>query len=699
MGKKTNLLTTNLMAFSFLLMSATPPAFAESGVYRLRSNASGATGRVAGGQTDVGSVGRVTHATTQVEKVDVVVTNSATVESCSADQGKAEYFPLEFFKMISINNTAPEIEMRSGNRIAVKLPPVLNVCGNFSPEFVQDSKTLDVTIMIKAEKDGKKVSYADFLKCLEEKQLVGQDGYIKHGEISGDKYAYSVHEGKIKFDPTRDAAKTVKVNFGFPFAFKSFNDSGYEPLHGFVSDTPAQGMSCMLQEKLAEKPVFFNKGKDVILQEMIEICNQGDPAKIKELIKTVGTYEALRDDVQPVTQGLIDGYMSAAKKEADKILKDMEKLEAKIAEGGDKLDEKEARKQITRYAELAKKLNETYLDPAITQLDDLMKQRDALEEASHDSDEPDPRMAEIDKKIKALNESISAFANKNSTQMASVYAVMQKFAINDSAKIIEDIRLKSFFYGKVNPGLEGKKKMSMEAAGKEQATRLKKFEASLKEWTDYYLVSKGNTEPLKRVEKQRAALIQSMNKRYATFEQNMAKEYNSYCAVGMLGTVKNPTKCQQFMSNYNTKMGQELQKRERDLKNIATANSKLERMGMNYNQYQQEMHKRMQEGDMSGGYESFGYGYGDGDYEDYSTAYQEYSGPSLTTDYLGMNQYNTGAAGRNGVYTFGGGNNMGTSQQFNTGMSGMGAANFGSQQLMQPSMIQPYQQQSAWPSL
>lgn len=692
MGKKTNLLTANLMAFSFLLISATPPAFAEGDVYRLRSKANGSTGRVSG-QSDVGSVGQVTHATTQVEKVDVVVTNSATVESCSADQGKAEYFPLEFFKMISINNTAPEIELRSGNRIAVKLPPVLNSCGNFSPEFVQDSKTLDVTIMIKAEKDGKKVTYAEFLKCLEDQKLVGQDGYIKHGEIPGNKYSYSVHEGKIKFDPTRDAAKTVKVSFGFPYAFKSFNDSGYEPLHGFISETPAAGMSCMLQEKVAEKPVFFNKGKDVLLQEWIQTCEHGTSGQIKELLSAVGSYEAVKDDLQVITAGLIEGYMGAAKKEADKILKDMDKLETKISEGGDKLEEKEARKLVAKYAELAKKLNETYLDPAITQLDDLMKQREALEEASLDSDEVDPRIAEIDKKIKALNESISAFANKNPSQMASLYAVMQKFAINDSAKTIEDIRLKSYFYGKVNPGIEGKKKMSMESAAKEQSSRLKKFDASLKEWTDYYMVSKGNTEPLKRVEKQRAAMIQSMNKRYANFEQTMTKDYNLYCAVGMLGTVKNPTKCQQFMSNYNTRLGQELQKRERDLKNIATANTKLERMGMNYNEYQLEMQKRMRDGDMSGGYESFGYG--DGEYEDYSSAlYPEYSGPSMATDYLGMNQYNTGANGRNGVYNFGGGNAIPAMQ--NGGMP----SNFGSQQLMQPSMMQPYQQQQGgWPRI
>lgn len=692
MGKKTNLLTANLMAFSFLLISATPPAFAKEDVYRLRSKANGSTGRVSS-QGDVGSVGQITHATTQVEKVDVIVTNSATVESCSADQGKAEYFPLEFFKMISINNTAPEIELRSGNRIAVKLPPVLNSCGDFSPEFVQDSKTLNVTVMIKAEKGGKKVTYSEYLKCLEEQKLVGEDGYIKHGDIPGNKYSYSVHEGKVKADPIKDAAKTIRVDFGFPYAFKSFNDSGYEPLYGFVSETPAKGMSCMLQEKLATEPVFLQKGRDILLQEFIQTCEHGSTEEIKELIKTIGSYEAVKDEVGVITAGLIEGFLGAAKKEATDILKLMADLDNKKLADGDKLEEKDARKIVAKYAEYAKKLNEVYLDPAITQLDALMKQREALEEASSDSEEPDPRIAEIDKKIQALNESISAFANKNPSEMANLYAVMQKFAINDSAKIIEDIRLKSYFYGKVNPGIEGKKKMSMESAAKEQSSRLKKFDASLKEWTDYYMVSKGNTEPLKRVEKQRAAMIQSMNKRYANFEQTMAKDYNSYCAVGMLGTVKNPAKCQQFMSNYNTRLGQELQKRERDLKNIATANTKLERMGMNYNEYQLEMQKRMRDGDMSGGYESFGYG--DGEYEDYSSAlYPEYSGPSMATDYLGMNQYNTGATGRNGVYNFGGGNAMPAMQ--NGGMP----SNFGSQQLMQPSMMQPYQQQQGgWPRI
>lgn len=654
------------ITFSLLLSQAT-----MAGIVGVRSSGNGSK---VSGQTNSSTT--VTPGRTVDEKVEKKEgTASAT---CKQDPDAASYFPLDFFSHITRDGSSLTFEQRPDNKILVKMPASIDSCGKFKPQLVQDSNTKNVTIMMQME-DGK--TYSQLLSCLREKSILVDDK-IDHDKIPGKEYSEYSYVLDYSFEKDKDVKKTVKLSYGYPKAFSG--KDGYPSSYGVDTDVDLPSSLCMSAEKIQPQITYLNKGQDALIAELKEICKSGDAQRIAEARKSIGNADALKDIADKIKSELDAGYLVAVKQDVERISAEMTKIEDRLNKEKDSIDESTAKKLTKQYAELTKELDSKFLNPAIYRLDNLMKQRQAL------GDE-DPKLKVVDDEIKKINEEVSGFSKRPNTSMASVYTVMEKFAITDSAKTIEDIRLKSFLYGKVYAGPVDErrgKSLSFEEANQRQVAGMQKFDRVLNDWTDQYLVGKGNTYPIQKTERERSAAIDKMNKRWYDYQTTEQKNYQKYCSTGWTGSVVNPIQCQAWMQGADQRRNQELKKREKDLLYVKGRNEKLSKMGTNYNNYQRrQVANEMREAE---GYEPYGSSYTS--FEDnFADQYPTYNGPQQSTAY---NPY---------AYQMGAGQ-----QAMNMGNAGMYNPQMVNPQMMvqqgqfqMPQMNQSYMMggQQAWPSL
>ena len=598
----------------------------------------------------------------------VVIKEGTTSASCKQDPDSSKYFPLDFFQHITRDGSSLSFEQRPDNKILVKMPASIDTCGKFKPQLYQDPATKSVTVLMQLE-DGK--TYGDYIKCLTDKNLL-VDGKIDHDKIEGKQYSEYSYVLDYSFEKDKDVTKSLKLSYGYPKAYAG--KDGYGSTYGLDKDETLPSNLCMLSEKIQPSVTYLNRGRDVLIQDLKDICKSGDAQKIAEARKSIGNADALKDIADKIKSELDDGYLAAVKQDVTRIAADMKKIEDKLTAEGDTMDEATAKKQTAKYADLAKELDTKFLNPAIYRLDTLIKQ-------AADLDPSDAKRVDLDKEIKKLNEEISAFSRRSSTSFASLYSVMEKYAITDTAKTIEDIRLKSFMYGKVYVGTVDEKRgkpLTFEEANQKQVAGLQKFDKTLTDWTDQYLVGKGNMYPIQKTEKERQSVIDKMNKRWNDYQTKEQSNYQKYCSVGWTGSVKNPVQCQTFMSGVESRRNAELKKRDKDLKYIKGRNDKLTKMGTNYNDYQKRKVASEVDGEAT---EPYGSSYTS--YEDnFADKFPGYYGPQTTTAY-DPSMYN-----------------MGTQPASNMGNTTYNPQMVNAQMPVQPGQYQMQQpQQGGWPSL
>lgn len=501
------------------------------------------------------------------------VTASTT---CSQDPNIALNFPLDFFQHVSQKDgTSLSFEVRADNKIVVKMPPSIISCGKFKPQPIQDRNNAENVVIAMALDTGK--TYGEYIKCLEEKKYL-VDGKIDHDNIPSSEYADYSYVVDYNFDKVKDIKKTIKLSYGYPKNF--MGRDGYKEVFGFDPSVAIPPTHCMVAEKVASEVTYLNKGQDVLLQEYASICRTGTAQQIADARRSVGNAEALKDIAEKLKASLDAGYLAAVKNDVERIMKDMDKLENQINKEKDTMDEKTAKNVAKKYADLARELDTMYLNPAIKHLADLMDARAAMEEGDGRD--------KVDEEIKTLNQEIGKFSSRNQTAFANLYGLMEKYALTDSAKNIEDIRLKSYVYSRVFMGSASDKRgtpMTLEQANQKQVNIMQSFEKTLNDWTDQYLVGQGNTYPIKKTEKERQAAVNKMNTRWQKYQENEQKTYNKHC-TGIFGA-SNPVRCRDFMSGAEQRRASEVKKWQKDNQFVATRNAKLERMGGNYNTYLQ----------------------------------------------------------------------------------------------------------------
>ncbi|MDD4974252.1 MAG: hypothetical protein PHY93_07855 [Bacteriovorax sp.] len=548
--------------------------------------------------------------------------------SCTTNNADAAtYFPLSFFQSLSLDGSSLTFEQRPDNKILVKIPAIINNCGKFKPQLIQDDVTKSVTIVMQLE-DGS--SYSSYLACLETKNIL-VDGKIDHDKTDGKEYSETPYILDYSFSKDKDIKKTLKLSYGYPKEYSRGKDS-YESMYGYDNDVELPGSLCMRSEKIQPEITYINKGQDVLIDELKAICKSGDAQRIAEARKSIGNADALKDIAEKIKSELDAGYLVAVKQDVEKISSSMLKIEDRLTKERDTIDETTAKKLARQYADLSKELDSKFLNPAIFRLDTLMKQ-------VADMDLEDPKRKGADDEIKKINEDVGAFAARKSG-FPALYSVMEKYSINDSAKTIEDIRLKSYWYGTVYSGPADDKRgkpITFEEANQKQYAGLQKFDKVLTDWTDQYLVGKGNLAPIQKTERERTATYEKMNKRWYDYQNDEQAKLQKYCAVGMMGSPKNPVQCQAFQAGAKGRQDAELARRRKDLMFIQGRNDKLNKMGSSYNDYQ-----RRQVANETRGGDNEPYGASYTSYEDnFSDRFPGYYGAQTYTPYDASN-YNMG---------------------------------------------------------
>lgn len=633
---------------------------------------------------------------TEGQKEDFSTVIAVNNSTCNNDSDAEKYFPMEFFSDIVRDEGAKiDIQLRPNNKVVVKVPPAINTCGAFVPELRQNKETKNLTVMMKLigtkketvkQPDGTEkivetpntlLTHKEFLECMQtQKFMVAQPGkkekVLDFSLVEPKQYSESTYTMDFEFDKKKDVKKTVTVTYGSPKSYFHPGATGYKSLFGFDDRVSVPGEACMRSEKVASEPLYVNKGQDVLIEEINAICRTGDAQKIAEARRSLGNAEALKDIADKIKADMDAGYLAAVKTDADRIYKRMKAIE-ELTYKEPNMDVSKAKKLIEEYASLASELNTKLLDPAITQLASLIKRREAVEDDSAEA-------KNLDAEIKKLNMTIKEFHTKSNSPITYVYRQAEKYALIDDARTMEDIILKSEAYGRVyvgkndtdGAGARGPK-LTLESAQAFQTQGVQKFEKVLVDWHDKHLVSQGNMLPIQKTERERQAVIDRMNKRWADYEKKEYTDFNNYCGVGMLGSVKNPVKCNEFRSGMERRRNLELKKREKDLYYIKGRNEKLEKMGSVYNNYQRERERKMASEDAAeiSRYDSASSISG---YEDsFLDRFPGYFGPTTSTNY--------------------------DPSQFNMGQGFMGQQ----QMMMQPQMQQQYypqqQQMSGWPAL
>jgi hypothetical protein len=570
---------------------------------------------------------------------------AAAESSCNKDMDAEEYFPAELFKDLSRDGEGLQVELRPGNKIAVKIPPVVNFCGSFVPVLRQAEKSKNIIIMMKlVDKDNKNMSHGQLAECLQ-KASVKKDGTdfkpvaeksderksvydpkFNHDLVPGKYYTESTYLLSYDFDKKKDVKETISVSMGFPSAYNS--KDGYNPISEFESKSGSfPGVTCMLTETIptaGSKKLFVNKGRDVLIEEINDICRNGNAQDVAAARDSLGNADALSDIADKIRSSLDAEYLKKAKVEAKAIYEKMGKIEERLAGDLEKMDQKKAKKDVDTYAELAKELDSLYINKAINRIDNLLVQREKLDS---DSEE----IKKIDQEIEALNEEIGAFSRRSSG-FANVYGVMEKFAFTDQAKVIEDIRKKSEVFSRVYEGDEDKRgpKLTLETANKEQAEHMQRVGRVMVDWFDVHQASKGSMYPIKKTEKEIQAVATRMNSRMAALEKKDREDYNNYCTYGWTGGQKNPVKCREWSTTRQVKINAELKRREKDLLYIRGRSQKLDKMGNSYNLHMRSVASR--EVADAGKYDPFASSFS-GIEDTFQERYPQYYGSQVSTAY------------------------------------------------------------------
>lgn len=521
---------------------------------------------------------------------------NAKTESCDSTIGNSKYFPLKFFSEISRDGSTLQIEKKSDNQISVKFPYLLKACGSFKVEMFHDDVTKNETLMVSSENG---MSYNDYVKCLKDKTvkdldgkdmaIIGADG-IDHKNIALDEYIQPEVNFDYKLDKEADGAKSIKLSFGSSAGFNI--DTDYQPKYGLDEDVVLPSMpkkleegqkekQCMRVEKIQQEAYYLNEGREAWIKKLSKICNSGTAQEIADARKAIGNADVLKDLADKLKSELDAGYLVAVKDEAEQIRTDMRKIEDKFISGKSAMTEAEAKKNASDYADLSEKYDKKFINPAIVHLDNLMRER-------ADVKDNEPRAKEIDGEIKKINDSVSDLWKKSERGVSSMYPVMEKYGLTDSARTIEDIRLKSRYYGQVYAGAADSrgKPITFEQAKDKQYNSIQKFNKVLGDWQDEYDVSKGSTFPLVKTQKERTAAATRMNKRWYDYQTSESTKYQKYCGVGWTGGVNNPVQCKEFMSGVEKRRNLELKRRDKDLAYIKGRDGKLAKMSGYYSDYQ-----------------------------------------------------------------------------------------------------------------
>ncbi len=581
--------------------------------------------------------------TTEEENSSSTEIISNDTSSCVSDEENETALPMSLFTQLARSaGDKVEIQLKPDNKITVKIPPVINVCGSFRPKIIQNDVTKNVTVMIEAyDANEKLMTHKELENCLSsDKHKILVNGKLDYSKVPRNGYTESTSTFGYQFDKKADITKDVNVSYAFPKSY--YTSDGYKPAYGIIENAPAvKGYKCMLAEKIAPTSTYINEGRKAWLEKISAACNSGDVDRIISVRKSVGNADALSDIMEKVIGEMDVAILKLSKPEAERIFSEMSKIETYL-NGNKDAEESAVKNKINKYVALIKELDSKFLNPAIYRLETLMTKRETIDDPESEE------IVAIDAEIKSLNQDIGMFSKRNPASFATAYAAMEKFALTDSAKVVQDVRLKSALYSSVYPGRQDKsrgKQLTFESAKKEQTQKMQSFDRTLNLWTDVYLVGQGNDYPIKRTEREIRNASDRSNSNFVKFQRNELSNENKYCSISMTGGIKNPVKCNHFRSGRERRWKNFEKQAKKEKRFIDEKKYSLGKMGERDSIYQREIASNSDEDDL---YDTFGsYSY------EFENAYKEIDQAYSPSSYAGYESALNNYDNMNGMMSLG----------------------------------------------
>ena len=521
---------------SLLMMSlATPEAysFVATGKYNLGVGSS--------------SPGNSSSSNTRSSSIAANASKNKSGRCKLEDVNKKDHISLELVKALMVDRNSFKVSKVDGNTHRITIPNLVGA-GCFKNKFeldtVQVEKGLGVAFKLKNEEPKDKRGYEQLKKCFQDKGIMDGDKFLREKvteehlvDFSFDIEVEDIDESSIEakklyfISPDRDPAKLHPT---FPHLKVGIESNDFKKCYSVESHVDG-GYAIYKNRKISEAYAACSSND---LKKMLSAYTDLDPslagnAKGAFKLAQKALELAMKDQLEENKKEIFKKLKAYKNDELDEAYKSLNK--------GD-LEEEEAEQVVEGYAELLNELDETVINPAIREIEALLKELKGKGVNKK-------RERQIKKRISALNKIIGEFARHRTKYGADkAKEIAKKFAlIDEGAKDIIGFQLKSETWAKVG---KGSGKISPEKAKKRITKKLENFERVARKWEkEYDDVQDADSGSFRPAQDARVRAVSYSDRIRNTREDYFAQEkkYSEYCKMGFFG-VRNPARCNRMMN-------------------------------------------------------------------------------------------------------------------------------------------------------
>lgn len=338
--------------------------------------------------------------------------------------------------------------------------------------------------------------------------------------------------------------------------------------------------ACFMKENFgSDKLNVLNQGvKTKAEQQYFKVCAA---STYDEAAKEFGHLESMGNfakELVPSAQKIVDALREKRVEEIVEEMKDIGKELKKYK----KMDEDEVEDLVNKFRKLSQQLTDVQINPSIKRLNRLIEERKGKSGKEREK---------INKKIKKLEKEIDVIASKG-LKNAFKYAgrAAAEYNLQDDAKDIEMIRLRSKEYGKV---AKSKKKYSVKTAKRKIKKGIKNLEREFVRWEKNEASKEGDYDVVRDEERYVRRVYERTQKRARDMMMNEMKMEREYCSRSMwTGSVKNPYRCKAFINNRGRRQASMSRYLARAEGHLRQRMGDLDTYRSNYDDYIREEHMR-----------------------------------------------------------------------------------------------------------
>lgn len=527
------------------------------------------------------------------------VTPSTPSLNCD-DQASGNYLSLAF--LYNLMDFPEDISLRRTERdsVVLRIPKHISACLSLDFEFrnVGNDKIMAVKNIFNFTPDntGKTSSELSsmsldekYAACLMNKGLLieNSDGTFAFDRAKAESDGEVVYSTSTEINlGINDRSKSMQMYFASPEAQKSKYGTVFADTN--VPESPSE-WRCLATEQFQSQAPYLYISEEDRLSERVQItCESEDYQQIFRELS-----ELRRSSAGNATEliALLEKALESARdKRLAEIYERMGEIETAFTPTREDIAENrisgvtlaEARRMGDEYKKLIEEVNQVLYDPAIQEIVQLEEELSA-------GVTPE-REEKIHAKVSELNDKIGEFA-KRERQIGRVLDGFREHGMNSHALRVEGFRLKSQQFSRVHPDrnkrIAGQRPLTIEQADQNVSRQISRFENTvLTAWEDQQRVRDGDSAPLREIQRASSARWQNMQQEYQRFQQTEQREYQRICASNMIGGVRNPVACNNYVQG---RQRREQQFAQRWQSGVAALNRDQQRLAILNQDYETAM--------------------------------------------------------------------------------------------------------------